>query len=385
MSVAIKPRVESSGSASRRESVVAGAPGPLRRIWRGVLAAAERFLPKPPIERIYPLLGGHIYFQTLSAAVQLDLFTLLNDQPGLSGEEISTRLGIQEKPARILLLGCTNLGLLRKTGATYANSRLTDRFLVRGVPGNIVAVVEWQHFVNYRAMYHFCDSIKANTNVGLCEFDGGELTLYERLAHHPDLEQIFQDAMQGISLQANAMLARYVDLSHVRRLVDVGGGNGTNAMTLARRFPKMHATVFDAASVCRIARRNVASAGMGDRVDAVEGDCFEDDFPAGVDCILFCHFFTIWSEDKNRFLLRKAHEALAPGGSVIVFNMMQSDDATGPLTAAMGSPYFLTLATGEGMLYTWREYQTWMREAGFETVRTQKLPRDHGAIIGVKA
>jgi hypothetical protein len=83
-------------------------------------------------------------------------------------------------------------------------------------------------------------------------------------------------------------------------------------------------------------------------------------------------------------LLRKAYDALAPGGSVIVFNMMQSDDETGPLTAAMGSPYFLTLATGQGMLYTWREYQTWMRDAGFAAVRTQKLPRDHGAIIGVK-
>ena len=236
MSVVVEPNIESSGRASRRECVIAGAPGPLRRIWKRVCASAEKFLPAPPIERIYPLLGGHIYFQTLSAAVQLDLFTLLNKQPGLTREEISARLGIQEKPARILLLGCTTLGLLRKTGSTYANSRLSDPLLVRGAPGNIVAVVEWQHFINYHAMYHLCDSIKANTNVGLSEFDGDEPTLYERLAHHPELERVFQDAMQGISIQANSMLARYVDLSHVRRLVDVGGGNGTNAMALARNF-----------------------------------------------------------------------------------------------------------------------------------------------------
>jgi len=384
MSIAIEPNVGPSGSTSRQERSIAERPGTLRRAWRSVRAVLEKFMPEPPIEQIYPLLGGQIYFQTLSAAVQFDLFTQLNRDPGLTCEAISARLGIQEKPARILLLGCTTLGLLRKTGATYANSRLADRFLVRGAPGNIVAVVEWQHFINYRAMYHFYDSLKANANLGLAEFDGSEPTLYERLAHHPELERIFQDAMQGISVQANAMLARYVDLSHVRRLVDVGGGNGTNAMALARQFPKLHATVFDAPSVCQIARSNVTSAGMSERVDAVAGDCFDDDFPAGVDCILFCHFFTIWSEDKNRYLLRKAYDALAPGGSVIVFNMMQSNDESGPLTAAMGSPYFLTLATGEGMLYTWREYETWMREAGFGIVRTQKLPRDHGAIIGVK-
>jgi hypothetical protein len=51
----------------------------------------------------------------------------------------------------------------------------------------------------------------------------------------------------------------------------------------------------------------------------------------------------------------------------------------------MGSPYFLTLATGEGMLYTWREYTTWLREAGFRSVEARALPRDHGVIIGRKA
>jgi len=64
--------------------------------------------------------------------------------------------------------------------------------------------------------------------------------------------------------------------------------------------------------------------------------------------------------------------------------MMQNNDGTGPLTAALGSPYFLTLATGEGMLYTWNEYQTWMKGAGFSKTKKIKLLRDHGAIIGVK-
>jgi hypothetical protein len=105
----------------------------------------------------------------------------------------------------------------------------------------------------------------------------------------------------------------------------------------------------------------------------------------GTDCILFGHFFTIWSEEKDRALLKKCYETLPPGGSVIIFNMMQRDDGAGPLSAAMGSPYFLTLATGEGMLYTWGEYESWMKEAGFAKVTRQVLPRDHGVIIGFKS
>lgn len=343
----------------------------------------EGWLFKRQIERLYLVMGGHIFFQTLSAATRLDLFSLLARRGPLTRAQIAADLDIDDKCARILLLGCTSLGLLRKVGATYGNSRLAQRLLNREAPGNILPIIAWQHHINYRPMHAFCDALRSNRNVGLDELAGEEATLYERLARSPELEKIFQEAMEAISVQANSMLARFVDFAHVRHLVDVGGGNGSNIIALAQKYPALRATVFDSASVCAIARQNISAAGLANRLAAVAGDGFTDAFPADADCILLAHFCTIWSEQKNRALLKKCHDVLPPGGSVIIFNMMQSDEETGPLSAAMGSPYFLTLATGEGMLYTWNEYQTWLREAGF-TVRTQRLPRDHGVILGVK-
>ena len=336
------------------------------------------------LDRLYLVLGGHIFFQTLSAAVQLDLFTLLSRRPRLGRSQIASLLGIKEKPARILLLGCTALGLLRKIGPTYSNSRMAEKYLVRDRPGNLVPIVKWQHLINYKAMYAFHDAIQANRNVGLDAFEGTEPTLYERLAHRPEAEKVFQNAMETISLQANAILARFVDFSHVKHLVDIGGGNGANIIALAKKYPRLRATVFDSPSVCRIARENIEAAAPGHRLHAIAGDCFLDAFPKGADCFLFAHFFTIWSEDKDRELLKKCYRALPSGGSVIIFNMMQSDKEDGPLPAAMGSPYFLTLATGEGMLYTWGEYETWMKETGFRPVKRQALPFDHGAITGIR-
>ena len=335
------------------------------------------------LERFSLILGGHIFFQTLSAAARFDLFTMLSKSGGLTRPQIAARLGIEEKPLRILLLGLVALKLLHKTGSVYTNSSLADIFLNRENPQNVISIIEWQSHINYRPLQSFYDAIKANKNVGLNEFEGTEPTLYERLVHHPELEKIFQDAMEHISVQANANFCEQVDLSHVKHLVDVGGGNGANIIALARKYPKLRATVFDSPTVCDIARRNIAAQGFADRLGATAGNCFIDAFPQGADCILFCHFFTIWSEEKNQSLLRKCFHALPSGGSVIVFNMMQSDNEDGPLTAAMGSPYFLTLATGEGMLYTWSEYESWMKEAGF-SIKKLELPRDHGAIIGVK-
>ena len=346
---------------------------------------AERVLLGRMLERTYLILSGHIYFQTLSAAVQLDLFTVLGRKPRLSRQEIAARLGIQEKPARILLLGCTALKLVRKhRDGTYSNSRLADSLLNADRPRNILPIIGWQHYINYKAMSHFGEAIKANRNVGLEEISGQGVTLYEHLASHPELEQIFQDAMQAISAQANKLLADAVDFSRFRSLLDVGGGNASNIINLARRYPGIRARVFDGPSVCAIARANIQTAELDDRLGAVPGDCFADPFPANVDCILFAHFMTIWSEQQNQILLKKSFEALPPGGAVIVFNMMQHDDETGPLSAAMGSPYFLTLATGQGMLYTWSEYQAWMKNAGFSRVVRRALIRDHGVIIGIK-
>jgi hypothetical protein len=42
------------------------------------------------------------------------------------------------------------------------------------------------------------------------------------------------------------------------------------------------------------------------------------------------------------------------------------DDETGPDLAAALSAYFLTVASGEGMVYTCAEYEQWFCEAGFE-------------------
>lgn len=350
---------------------------PITRLFEGVLLRRQ-------VERLYLVFGGHIFFQTLRSAVKLDLFSLLAKHRRLTRSQIAEHLGIEEQPARILLLGCTSVGLLRKRGDTYSNSYLANRLLVKGKPGNITSYVELEHQVMYRAMPWMYDAIREYRNVGLKEFRGDEPTIYQRLVHYPELERIFQDAMQELSVQANADLARFVDFSSVRHVVDVGGGDGTNIIELARRWPHLRATVFDWPSVCDIARRNIEASGLANRLDTDPGDCFTDPFPRGADGFLFAHFFTIWSEEKDRLLLKKCYDALPSGGKVISFNMMQRNDERGPLSAAVGSPYFLTLATGEGMLYSWKEYEAWMKDAGFTQVKKQLLLRDHGVITGTK-
>ncbi len=367
-----------------------GPQGALGRLWdRTVTLPVTRFIEsiilRRQFERLYLVFGGHIFFQTLRTAVQLDLFTILAKEGPLTRQEIGKHLGIAEQPARIVVLGLTVVGLLQKRGTRYSNSHLAGVLLVKDSPRKITAYVELQHRAMYKGLYWMLDSVREYRNVGIKEFAGTEPTLYQRLAHEPEVEQIFQEAMQELSVQSNADMARFVDLKGVKHLVDVGGGDGTNIIAMARRWTHLRATVFDSPTVCEIARKNIAAHGLTARLGAVAGECFSDPFPKDADCLMFAHFFTIWGEQKDRELLKKCYDSLPSGGKVIIFNMMQHDDETGPLSAAVGSPYFLALATGLGMLYTWQEYESWMQDAGFQDVQRHKLLRDHGLIVGTKA
>lgn len=336
------------------------------------------------LDHFYTAFGGHIFFQSLSSAVRMDLFTLIHQKPGIDLDEICSLLKIERQPGRILLLSLVTTGLVKKKGHGYYNSRASDAFLVKGKKFDMRNMVLWQHFINYRAIFYFYESIQANSNLGLQVFPGDEKTLYERLHHSPELHKVFQDAMQEISAQANQELVDHLDLSGTKVLVDVGGGNGSNLIKFVTKAPHLRGILFDYPAACTIAAENIKKHGLSQSISTHHGNCFSDPFPQGIDAIIYCHFFTIWSPEENQKLIKKAFLVLPPQGKLHIFNMVQNDKEDGPFLAAIGSPYFLTLATGRGMLYTGREYKNWMLEAGFSKVETLRLPRNHMVITGIK-
>jgi len=334
-------------------------------------------------ERLVLIMGGHSAFQLLWAGVELGLFDLLSESPNLTRAEIAERLGLQDYPCRVLLIGLTALGLTVKDADRYRNASLVDEWMVKDKPRSAAPILGWQAHIVYPGLQDFVASLKRGTNVGLSRFPGAGNDLYHRLTGHPELEQVFQDSMSALSLQANQHLLGAYDFGRFKHIIDAGGGDGTNAIALARQHPDLKVTIYDSASVCQIARAKIKAAGLSDRVDTHVGDFRQDPFPPGADGVLFCHMFTIWSIEHDKQILEKCKDALAPGGAVMIFNMMGNNDDSGPLVTALGSPYFLAIATGEGMLHAWQDYENAMREVGFTRVEhVDTLPLSHGLIVG---
>ncbi|MEM9150179.1 MAG: methyltransferase [Cyanobacteria bacterium P01_F01_bin.3] len=328
--------------------------------------------------------GGHSAFQLLWAGVSLGVFDRLSEQPDMTLSQLAEILELEEQPARILLSGLATLKLLVKSEDSFRNCDIVEQVFVRSSEGNMVDVLGWQAHITYPAQVDFLESLRRNTNVGLRHFPGEGNDLYHRLAYNPDLEQVFHDAMSSLSRSANSVLCDQADFTGVNHLVDAGGGNGENAIALARANPHLRITIFDAPTVCELAEKNAAEAGLSDRVKTHPGDFFVDDFPDDIDAIIFAHMLTIWSLPRNTELLKRCRDALPIGGQLFIFNMMANDNDVGPVAATLGSPYFLTIATGEGMLYSWRDYEKCLADAGFAQTNRHELPRNHGLLVGLK-
>lgn len=367
-------------------ALAASAPPPRRRgrlrLW--LARVLERVVLRRKVESFYRILGGYTFFQLLRSAVELGLFTALAQRGPLSQDQVAAELGLGEHAARVLLLGCTVLGLVKLRRGRYRNSLVAARFLSRTSPTNIVSMVEWQHAINYRPMFHLTEALRANTNRALDAIDGPGTTLFSRLSAHPELEVIFHRAMDEQSENLARVFVEQVDFGHCRRVADVGGGNGAYLIAIANAHREVGGVVVDLPSVCALAQEHIAAAGLSHRLGTAPGDCFADRLPGDVDCFLFAHFLTLWSPQKNQALLRRAYEALPEGGQVVIYNIMQDDSRQGPLSSAIGSTYFLALATGESMLWTWQEYSSWLAAAGFRSIVRRQLLRDHGVIIATK-
>lgn len=336
-------------------------------------------------EHLQLIIHGATAFELLRTALEFDVFEKIEKEGGMDLPSVAAALGVEQQPARVLLLGLTALELLRRDGDRYVNTPITRRSLLPHRAGYLGPLVDIQSKITNPGLADFAESMRRNTNVGLRHLDGPGDTLYERITANPHLQQVFYDNMGHASRQTFPLVAETFDFSGLHHLVDIGGGDGSNSIAVARRNPHLKMTIFDQASVLDIAKQNAVNAGVGDQVDGWAGDLFTDPLPPGIDGVLFCHIFEIWSLERNTELLRKCYDALPPGGACLVYNFVSEDDNSGCASAAFMSVYFLTVASGEGMVYSAVDMAQCLRDAGFSRVeRHEGVGFHHALMVGYK-
>jgi len=180
----------------------------------------------------------------------------------------------------------------------------------------------------------------------------------------------FSSAQHTGSLGPARLMAKRVDLSERKRLLDVGGGSGAYSLAFFAANPQLAATILDFQLTIDTARRYAQEAGISARITHVGGNAISTDWPTGHDVILMSYWWSAVGDNDVRVLARRAIEALPPGGLVLIHDFMVDNAHEGPPFAAwylLGSIFdnpnavCLTRSYVEGVL----------REAGLDVEPTE--------------
>lgn len=278
---------------------------------------------------IEPFLADFTGARALSSAFELGLIDLLLDgaTPGQAGE----RLPLDERGLRLLLNMLRAHGVLES--ATYRPSAaFRDALAYRDL---LEARLYFAHLVAP-------DFLHLST-VLLAE--PAEFFRRARLFELFSYDRCFETTRENLERTARWMrittaLTRYearaclqsFDFSRYQRQLDVGGNSGEFLLQVCAAHPHLRGTVYDLPVVAEIGQAHVASEGAADRIAFSRVRDRQEALPPGHDLISFKSMLHDWPDHDMRHFLARAHDALQPGGSVLIFERAPMEDIPCPLS-----------------------------------------------------
>jgi SAM-dependent methyltransferase len=323
-------------------------------------------------DELMELIRSYQPSRILLTAVELDLFTAVAGAEPATSQRLASSLSTDLRATETLLNALTALGLLSKQEGAFSTSPLARRFLVAGAEDDSRA-----------ALRHNSSLWKTWSTLTDCVRTGHAAAATEMRDRGDDWTGPFIAAMHRNATLRAPLVVKAVGAEGVSRLLDVGGGSGAYSIAFAQANPRLQAEVFDLATVVPIAQGHVAAAGLAARVRTRVGDLRVDQLGNGYDLVLVSAICHMLGPDENRDLLRRAFQALAPGGRVAIQDHVMEPDGTAPRAGALFAVNML-VGTAQGGCYSGQQYTAWLEEAGFASVRRISLPGPNDLMVAAR-
>jgi precorrin-6B methylase 2 len=312
----------------------------------------------------------------LCAVAYFDFFTFLKNSPR-THKEICNGLGIRPRPADVLLTLLLSLELVKVSQDKYGLTDLSAAYFVSDSPDSLVPY--YCSLKNRPQCLEFCEILKTDKPAGWSSKKEGDDWI--RSMGDAAFADSFTSAMDSRGVFLARKLAGTLDFNHHRLLLDVAGGSGIYACSIARRHRHIKATVLEIPPVDEAARRSIERKHMQDRVDVVTGNMFEV-LPSGYDLHLFANVFHDWDHRSVRMLSDESHRRLEKNGAIVVFDAHLNDEKSGPIAVAEYS--CLLMHSTQGRCYSTKEIRDVLRSSGFEKMEVVEVAADRTAIVGKK-
>ena len=343
------------------------------------MSAQQQPVTPPSPVQIFNTVQGHQRAFALKAAVDLDLFTAIA-KGSRTPAEIAKACNAAERGVRILSDSLVVMGFLTKDGNRYSLTADTAFFLDSRSPAYLG--LAFKFLMHPTQLAHF-------EHLGAAVRNGGSSAEDTTLAPNDPIWIEFAKGMAPMMMPAAqamaGILAAELSSRPSAKILDIAASHGLFGITVAQRLPNAHIYALDWANVLEVAKENAGKQDLTDRYHLLPGSAFDVDYGTGFDAILITNLLHHFDPSENEKMLKKAYNALNPGGQVLILEFVPNDDRVSPPVPAMFS---LTMLgnTPKGDAYTLAEYGTMCRNAGLETPRLIPLePMPESLVVARKA
>jgi ubiquinone/menaquinone biosynthesis C-methylase UbiE len=302
----------------------------------------------------------------IETAIRLKVFDIL-DEGAKTVEELCTETGASRRGLRAVLNALVGLELLSKDKwGFYALTADSAAFLVTGKAtfhGAFFLLTSEPMLSQWAKLHEILRSGRPAQHINQQQ-DGVPffLRFVEDIfpIHYPAAEQLGK--VLGVA-KATAPLS----------VLDLAAGSAVWSIALALQSPHVRVIAVDWPGVLPVTRKVTARHRVADRYEFVEGDLLEVDFGQEHAVVTAGHILHSEGEERSRLLLKKAFNALAPGGTIAIAEILVDAERKTALPALIFAVNML-VNSDQGDTFSFEEIRNWLHDAGFAEVRTIEAP-----------
>ncbi len=329
-----------------------------------------RELRRAAARRLLELVNGNWATQAIGVAARLGLADQL--AAGLTqSEALAQACDCEARALRRLLCGLAALGVVEHQAADTWRLTLMGELLRREAVPGLGAHAQWWSQQAWRVWADLIGSVR--TGQSARQRAHGQRG-FEHLEADAASAPLFHRAMAELTRLVAADLAASPLLPDTGLLMDLGGGHGELLAEILRARPGLRGVLVDLGHAVEGAARHLHAAGVGERVSVQAGDFFEP-LPGPVDAVLLKSVLHDWDDEDAVRVLRRAAQALAPAGRVLVIERLmpgQVQDLPAHRTTARSDLNMLVSLGGRER--TLEDYDALLAAAGL--ARRQVLPAE---------
>jgi hypothetical protein len=319
--------------------------------------------PEAASQHVFQIATGYIASTAMYIAVRLKIADLLVTGPK-SVRELARHTGANEDALYRVLRLLASIGVFTEPSPrTFANN-LPSEMMISGQPGSTYDMALWMadpfHFRVYAEAMH-----SVRTGHSAVEKATG-VPVFEYFPQHPELSEIFNNAMTAFSAYVIPAALDAYDFSDIGTLVDIAGGHGQVLISVLQRYPHMHGILFDLPHVIKGAVPRIPAAGVETRLKTETGDFFKS-VPAGGDAYIMKHIIHDWDDDRAVKILENIRKAMKPGGRVILLESIVLPGSDQPDFGKLIDLEMLLMPGGRER--TEEEFRALFARAGFTLAR----------------